>query len=190
MRYSAAFLDRDGTLVRDPGYLDDPSQVELVEGAAGAVAQLNARGIPVVVVTNQSGIGRGYYSEDDFRAVQREVERRLARYGCALDAVYYCPHAPEESCGCRKPELGLYREAAERFGISLAHGLYVGDKVTDVIPAARTGGTGFLVRTGAGEEAETERLPEGCRVADSLSEAVDRALGGATEPGGGGSDDG
>lgn len=182
MRYSAAFLDRDGTIIRDAGYVDDPADVELLPGAADAVSLLNARGIPVVVVTNQSGIGRGYYGEDDFRAVQEEVERRLALHGCALDAVEHCPHAPEEPCDCRKPDLGMHRAAAERMGFSLGDALYVGDKVSDVVPAARTGGTGYLLRTG---HDGTEEPPDGVRVADDLLSAVVDALGL-----GGGDDDG
>lgn len=179
MRYPAAFLDRDGTVVRDPGYLDDPAEVELVPGAAEAVARLNAAAIPAVLVTNQSGIGRGLYTEEDFRAVQREVERQLALRGCALDAVYHCPHDPDEGCGCRKPALGMYREAAERYGIQLSGCLYVGDKVSDVLPAVDTGGTGILVRTGA--EFEESEVPEGCRVADHLYAAVEMALEGEDE---------
>lgn len=174
MRYSAAFLDRDGTIIRDAGYVDDPADVELTPGAAEALSLLNARRVPVVIVTNQSGIGRGYYDESDFRAVEQEVERRLAMHGCAVDAVEHCPHAPEEACGCRKPELGMHRAAAARLGVSLEEALYVGDKVSDVQPAARTGGTGYLLRTG--HEVE-EEVPDGVRVADDLLAAVVDALG-------------
>lgn len=174
MRFSAAFLDRDGTLIRDDGYVDDPADVELLPGAPQAVALLNARSIPVVVVTNQSGIGRGYYSEADYRAVADAVARRLAMRGCALDAVHYCPHAPEESCGCRKPETGMHREAADRLGVDLGRALYVGDKVSDVKPALETGGTGYLLRTG--REHDPGDVPDGVRVADDLLDAVTRAL--------------
>lgn len=175
MRFSAAFLDRDGTLIRDDGYVDDPEDVELIPGAAQAVALLNARSVPVVVVTNQSGIGRGYYSESDYRAVAGVVERKLAMRGCALDAVHYCPHAPEEGCACRKPAMGMYREAADRLGVDLGRALYAGDKTSDVRPALEAGGTGYLLRTG--REHDPDRVPEGVEVADDLLEAVTRALG-------------
>lgn len=175
MRYSAAFLDRDGTLIRDREYVDDPADVEVLPGADGAVSLLNARSIPVVVVTNQSGIGRGYYTEADFRAVEDTMERRLAMRGCAVDAVFHCPHAPEASCGCRKPELGMHREAEERLGVDLGRALYVGDKVSDVLPAVRTGGRGFLLRTGA--DHDPDEVPEGVEVARDLLDAVTRALG-------------
>lgn len=178
MRYSAVFIDRDGTLVRDPGYLDDPAEVELIDGAADAIRLLNARSIPVIIVTNQSGIGRGYYTEGDFEAVQAEVDRQLAVRGSAVEAVYFCPHDPdrEPPCDCRKPELGMYREAAERFDLELAQALYIGDKVTDVLPAVSAGGRGILVETG--HEAEPDEIPGSVETAPSLYEAVSRALGG------------
>ena len=136
MRYAAAFLDRDGTIIRDRGYPSDPSAVELLPGAADAVALLNARAIPVVVVTNQSGIGRGLYTEDDFWEVQRELERRLALLGCAVDEVRFCPHDPERepACECRKPGLALYRRVAAARGIRLAESLFIGDRPRDVLP--------------------------------------------------------
>lgn len=173
MRYAAAFIDRDGTINRDAGYVDDPADVEILPGSSEAIALLNARSIPVVVVTNQSGVGRGLYSERDFEAVQREVERQLALRGCAVDAVYRCVHAPSDGCDCRKPALGLYREASRELGIELDRSLYVGDKVSDVLPAVKLGGTGFLLRTGAEVEVG---VPEGIHVADDLLKAVRRAL--------------
>lgn len=175
MRYSAAFLDRDGTIIRDPGYVDDPADVEILPGAAEAISLLNARSIPVVLVTNQSGIGRGYYTEEDFGAVQSEVERQLALRGCALDAVHHCPHDPDAGCGCRKPALGMHRRASEELGIDLSDALYVGDKVSDVLPAVRTGGAGFLLRTG--REVRVE-VPDGVRTARDLLDAVRSALDG------------
>jgi len=176
MRYSAAFLDRDGTIIRDTGYLCDPARVELLPGAAEAISLLNARSIPVIVVTNQSGIGRGLYGESEFETVQREVERRLAMAGCALDAVYHCPHAPETGCACRKPALGLYRRAAERFGLVLEEGLYVGDRARDVLPAVETGGRGILIASEEREETPEATPGEGVGVATSLREAVAVAL--------------
>ncbi len=189
MRYSAAFLDRDGTLIVDRGYLGDPSGVELLPGAAQAVTLLNARAIPVYVVTNQSGIGRGRYTEEDFWAVHDEMERQLALRGAALDGVGFCPHDPRRApaCECRKPGLALYRELAEHRGISLADALFIGDRVRDVLPALRTGGTGFLVRSAGTEPGEEP--PAGIRVAPDLWRAVSRALGRAAGPAVGGSNE-
>lgn len=181
-RFSAVFLDRDGTLIRERGYLDDPAGVELVPGAAEAVAWLNALGIPAIMVTNQSGIGRGYFTEDDFYAVQAEVESQLARRGSALTDAYYCPHDPEsDSCDCRKPGPGMYREAAEKHALLLDRSLYIGDRVSDVQPARRFGGTGVLVRTG--HELE-DPPPEGIAVADDVLHALRIALGEEGDRGG------
>lgn len=182
MRYSAAFIDRDGTINRDAGYVDDPADVEILPGSAEAIALLNARSIPVVVVTNQSGVGRGLYTESDFEAVQAEIERQLAMRGSALDAVYRCLHDPTEGCDCRKPALGLYRRAAREHGIDLERAFFVGDKVSDVLPAVRLGGAGYLLRTGASVDVE---VPEGVRVADDLLTAVELALHGEREREGG-----
>lgn len=180
MRYSAAFVDRDGTINRDTGFVDDPAGVEILPGAPEALALLNARSIPVMVVTNQSGVGRGLYSEGDFEAVQEEVERQLALHGCAVDAVYRCLHDPSVGCDCRKPALGMYRRASSEHDVDLERALYVGDKVSDVLPAVKLGGAGYLLRTGATVEVE---VPEGIHVADDLLAAVRHALAGDRERG-------
>ena len=182
MRYSAAFVDRDGTINRDAGYVDDPADVEILPGVPEAISLLNARSIPVLVVTNQSGVGRGIYTESDFESVQEEVERQLALHGCAVDAVYRCIHAPAAGCDCRKPALGMYRRASREHGVDLERAFYVGDKVSDVLPAVKLGGSGYLLRTGATVEVE---VPEAIRVADDLLDAVRHALVGNRESGAG-----
>lgn len=163
-RLSAAFLDRDGTLIRDTGYPSEPGEVELLDGAVRAVRALNRSGVPVVVVTNQSGIGRGRLTEDEFRGVQAEAERRLARRGARLDLVLHCPHAPDAGCACRKPALGMHRRAAARLDADLRRALYAGDRPSDVRPAAKTGGTGLLIAPDAGEaarlDADLRRAPD------------------------------
>ncbi|MGW8283871.1 MAG: D-glycero-alpha-D-manno-heptose-1,7-bisphosphate 7-phosphatase, partial [Gemmatimonadota bacterium] len=118
--YDAAFIDRDGTLIEDPGYLSDPSGIVLLPGAAEAIRALNEAGIQAIMITNQSGIGRGYYSEMDFQMVQAELDRRLAEHGARLDGIYFCPHDPDTTdCSCRKPGAGLFRLAAREHGIRL-----------------------------------------------------------------------
>jgi D-glycero-D-manno-heptose 1,7-bisphosphate phosphatase len=144
-RPTTAFVDRDGTLIRDTGYVSSPAEVQLLPGAAEAVRLLNVAGIPVVVVTNQSGIGRGYFDVLAFNAVQERVLALLSEGGARIDATYLCPHSPEEGCPCRKPELGLYLTAAAEIGVETAGGLYVGDSVRDVLPARELGGVGMLV---------------------------------------------
>ncbi len=165
----AAFLDRDGTLIVERRYLADPDGVALVPGAAEALRELACAGFALVVVTNQSGIARGVYGEADFRAVQRRVEERFAARGVRFDAVYFCPHHPEVTgaCECRKPGLGMYRRAAREHGLDLARSVYVGDKLSDVLPALELGGAGFLVRTGYGAE-HAAAAPEAVAVVAGL----------------------
>lgn len=174
-RLSAAFLDRDGTLVRDTGYPSDPDAVELLPGAAPGVRALNREEVPVVVVTNQSGIGRGHLTEGDFRAVQAEVERALGRRGARVDLALHCPHAPDAGCPCRKPGLALYRRAADRLGVELGRALYAGDRMTDVEPASRTGGIGVLIG-GREEDASADAEP-GVRAAPDLATGLERIAG-------------
>lgn len=163
----AVFLDRDGTVILDRGYLADPAGVELVDGAASAIARLNAAAVPAVLVTNQSGIGRGFFAPAEFAAVQARLESLLARHGAVLDAVYHCPHAPADGCDCRKPRTGLFRRAARDLGLDLRRSVYIGDRPRDVAPALELGGTGILVG---------EIPPGGALRATSLPEAVDLAL--------------
>lgn len=163
--FSAAFLDRDGTLIRDTGYPSEPGEVELLPGAAPAVLALNRAGVPVVVVTNQSGIGRGLITPAEYRAVRTEVHRRLGEAGARVDLALHCPHAPDAGCECRKPRLGMHREAADELEIELGRALYAGDRRSDVAPAARTGGVGLLLH-GAGDP--PPELPGECRAAPDL----------------------
>jgi D-glycero-D-manno-heptose 1,7-bisphosphate phosphatase len=149
----AVFLDRDGTIIEDTGYLHDPAQVRLLPGAAPAIKRLNESGLLAIVVTNQSGIARGLLSEAEYRHGERRLDQLLEREGARLDAHYFCPHLPEISgpCDCRKPGVLLYRQAAERFGIDLRSSWWVGDRERDVAPATAFNGRGILVLTGAGK---------------------------------------
>ena len=154
----AVFLDRDGTIIEDAGYLRDPAGVRLLPGAADAIKRLNASGFLAIVVTNQSGIARGLLTLDQYRATERRVDELLTLQGARLDAHYFCPHVPELSgpCDCRKPGSLLYRQAAERFGIDLPRSWWVGDRMRDVLPAESFGARGILVLTGAGESEKVE----------------------------------
>lgn len=169
----AVFVDRDGTIVAERSYLADPEGVELVPGAADALAALRQAGFALVTVTNQSGIALGLYSEDDYRAVARRVNEVLEAAGSPVDATEYCPHHPDATgpCACRKPSTGMHLHAAAALGLDPARSYYVGDKVTDVLPALELGGQGILVRTGYGHEQEG-RVPDGIRVADDLAGAA------------------
>lgn len=168
----AVFLDRDGTLIHDRHYLAAPAGVELLPGAAEAVAELGAAGLFVVLVTNQSGIGRGYFSEDDHRAVHGRLVEVLAERGARLDAAYHCPDAEDGGPDAdRKPGAGMFLRAAREHGIDLAASFYVGDRMRDVLPAARFGGRAILVRGPKTEIGEAEGDPS-ITVVASMAEAA------------------
>lgn len=169
----AVFVDRDGTLIVERDYLADPSGVHLVPGAVHALATLRAAGFALVVVTNQSGIARGLHRQEDYRAVAERLDAVLGEAGVPVDGTYYCPHHPDYSgpCACRKPAVGMYVAAAGELGLDLQASWYVGDKITDVLPALELGGRGILVRSGYGRDLE-KAAPGAVRVADDLAAAA------------------
>jgi D-glycero-D-manno-heptose 1,7-bisphosphate phosphatase len=171
----AVFLDRDGTIIEDGGYLGDPGKVRLLPGAAGAIRQLNQHDFRVLVVTNQSGIARGLLSLEDYHATEQRLNELLARGKALVDADYFCPHLPEVSgpCECRKPGTLLYRQAAERFGVDLQESWWVGDRIRDLLPARALGGQGILVLTGAGRDEAANAAAHGFTQAADLAAAVD-----------------
>lgn len=176
----AAFLDRDGTIIRDTEYLRDPDQVELLDGAASAIRRLNERAIPVIVVTNQSGIARGLLTEQDYERVRMRVDKLLAADGARIDASYHCPHHPDFGlpCECRKPGVKLYRDAIAAHALDPGRSWFVGDRIRDVVPGEILGGAGILliVESTPPEDATAA----GSRtVAGSLAEAVDIILSGS-----------
>lgn len=171
---TAVFLDRDGTIIEDAHYLSKPEQVKLVNGAAEAISRINAVLIPVIVITNQSGIARGILTDDEHSRVTDHLNEMLARQGARIDASYYCPHAPEEGCECRKPGTLLYRNASrDHHGIDLARALYIGDRFRDIEPAITLGGTGVLVASPETPRYEIEAASARARVAPSLATALD-----------------
>lgn len=174
----AAFLDRDGTIIHDASYIRDPAVVRLLPGAARAVRTLNEHDVPVVVITNQSGIARGIMSELDYQAVQARVEELLAAEGASLLAAYHCPHLPEISgpCECRKPGTLLYRRAAEEHGLDLERSAYIGDRWRDIEPALVLGGRGIMVPAASTPPDERARAERAGVTAPSLSDAVREAL--------------
>lgn len=184
-RRRAAFLDRDGTINREVSFIKDPDRFSLLPGAAEAIRLLNEHNILVVVVTNQSGIARGYLTEEDLRRVHERMFRLLAEQGAAVDAVYFCPHHPTEGdgkytvdCECRKPKPGMLSAAAKDHAIDLSQSWMVSDKLSDLQLDAEIRCRTMLVRTGFGEEslkglATCRRKPDG--VYDDLF-AVVRAI--------------
>lgn len=142
----AVFLDRDGVIIADTHHLRDPAEVTLLPGAAAAIARLNALAIPVIVVTNQSGIARGLFDEDDLAAIHRRLSVMLAAAGARLDAIHYCPHHPEigeppyrRACDCRKPAPGLLLRGARARDVAPGDSIMVGDQPRDIVAGQRAG---------------------------------------------------
>ena len=175
----AVFLHRDGTIIRDANYVRDPADVELLPRAAGAIRRLNERGIAVVVVTNQSGIARGYLDDADYRRVEARGAELGAAAGGRIDATYMCPHHPDitGACDCRKPGLGLYRRAIAELGLDPARSLFVGDRWRDVVPGRALGGFVVLLDVASTPpEDREEAKQQAVATAPSLDAAVDRFL--------------
>ena len=174
---TAVFLDRDGTIIEDTGFVGHPSGVRLLPGADGAIARLNQAGLPVIVVTNQSGIARGLFDEAAYSATVRRLDELLAAGGARIDGRYHCPHHPDFTgpCECRKPGLLLYRRAAADHGLHLARSWWVGDRLRDVLPAERFDARGLLIGHPAADELSASaagRFP----VVRDLAAAVDIIL--------------
>ena len=170
-------LDRDGVINEEREYLHDPKDLVVIAGVAQAIAAINRRRIPVAVVTNQAGIGRGMYGLDAYHAVNRAIECILAKAGAHIDAWYFCPHVPDAECSCRKPRPGMLLAAAKDLALDLGRSVLVGDKVSDLAAAHAAGCRTVLVRTGYGREVEAElgatnRLQLADLVSDSLLTAL------------------
>ena len=176
----AVFLDRDGTIAEEVGYLNHASRFRMFPFVAGAIHRLNDAGLPVIVVTNQSGVGRGYFPESLVHTVNELMTQQLAEAGAKLDAIYYCPHTSAEKCGCRKPKTGMLDRAAQELSLDLLRSFVVGDRHGDVELARNAHARSVLVRTGFGEgelawhAAEWPSQPD--FVAEDLTQAADWIL--------------
>ena len=153
----AVFLDRDGTINEQMGYINHTCRFQLLPGAAEAIKKLNDADIPVVVISNQSGLARGYFPEELLVAVHEKMNRLLAEAGAHVDGIYYCPHHPEAkeerfraACNCRKPKPGLVLQASEEMKLDPKRSYVVGDRWSDIKTADNCGATSILVRTGYG----------------------------------------
>jgi D-glycero-D-manno-heptose 1,7-bisphosphate phosphatase len=173
----AVFLDRDGTIIEEVGYLDRPERVEFFPWTIDAIRVLNRSGLAVVLVSNQSGIARGFFTAAVVEDVHRRISEMLAAGGARIDAYYYCPHHPDgrikdlaKVCDCRKPARGLVDRAVTEFGVDAGRSFVVGDRWLDIGLARAVGAKGVLVRTGYGESEEL-KPPDGVRadvVVDNL----------------------
>ena len=173
----AVFLDRDGTINIEKDYLYQTEDFEFIPGAPEAIRLLNQAGIMVVVVTNQSGVARGYYTENDVESLHRHIATELERFGAHVDAWLYCPHHPDGRgsyalpCNCRKPLPGMLQEAARRYNISLENSTIIGDKRADIEAGKAAGCRTILVRTGYGIN-EEHQVGNQTEVCDDLLSAV------------------
>ena len=177
----AVFLDRDGVINEEVNYLSEPEQLRLIPGAPEAIARLNAANLPVIVITNQAGVARGYYPEAQIALVHTALSHALAQAGAHIDRYYYCPHHPTEGlspyrleCDCRKPKPGLLRQAAQDFDLDLAQCFVIGDNDSDMALTQTAGCRTVLVLTGHGarvwREWQYDFRPD--HVASDLSAAV------------------
>jgi len=176
--HPAVFLDRDGTIIVEKGFLGDPTKVELIPGASDAIRKLNKAGYAVIIVSNQSGVARGYFDEDTVRVVNDHVNVLFERENASIDMFYYCPHYSDGSvpgyaidCPCRKPAAGMIEKAKEELGITPA--LVVGDRESDIMLAVNIGVPGILVLTGYGNKQSPEVKQKAGFVAKSIEEGID-----------------
>jgi D-glycero-D-manno-heptose 1,7-bisphosphate phosphatase len=176
----AVFLDRDGTIAEEVGYLNHASRFRMFPCVPAAIRRLNEAGLPVVVVTNQSGVGRGYFPESLVHSVNEIMKKELVAVAARIDAVYFCPHTSANGCNCRKPKTGMLERAALECSLDLARSFVVGDRYGDIELARNVRARGILVRTGYGEgelawhSAKWPAQPD--FVAEDLSKAADWIL--------------
>lgn len=165
-------LDRDGTIIKECHYLSDPCRVELLPGAAEGLRQMQEMGLGLIAVTNQSGIGRGFFDEVRLGEIHQRLRELLAHAGVYLEDVYFCPHTPLDDCQCRKPRTGLVEQAAEKYGFNPQESFVIGDKPCDIELGQRLGATTLLVRTGYGAEVEVGNAVGSDWVVDDLGDAA------------------
>lgn len=165
-------LDRDGTLNVERNYLSDPDQLELIPGVIPALKRLRELGYGLAVVTNQSGVGRGYFTLGAVELVHERLLALLAEGGASVDAIYICPHAPDQACDCRKPSPGMALQAQAEFGFDPKQAIVIGDKKVDIDLGKAIGAATILVRTGWGKDAEKAGDSSPDAIVDDLPAAV------------------
>lgn len=169
-----AILDRDGVINHDsPAYIKSPEEWEPIAGSLEAIARLNQAGWRVLVATNQSGVARGLYDMYTLNAIHQKFHRALGQLGGHVDAIFICPHGPDDGCHCRKPKPGLFLDAFKRFNLQGTTVHAVGDSLRDLQAAVQANCQPWLVRTGNGRRTEQQPLPEQTITADDLASVVD-----------------
>ncbi|PZO41458.1 MAG: HAD family hydrolase [Pseudanabaena frigida] len=169
-----AVFDRDGTIIKECHYLSDPALVELLPSAAEGMRQLQAMGLGLVVVTNQSPINRGLFDEKRLEEIHQRLRLLLTNEGVHLDGIYYCPHLPEERCACRKPNSGMVDRAVQDLDFDPIASFVIGDKPCDIELGQQIGATTFLVRTGYGAKVEADGYAKADYIVDNLKDAAQK----------------
>ena len=175
----ACFLDRDGVLVEEVNYLGSPEQVNIFPESIRALQLLKDNNYKVIVVTNQAGVARGFFTEDSISEVHKEIDRQLTKYKLNIDHYYYCPHHPDGTvkkyaidCNCRKPMPGMILQAVKDYDIDISKSFLVGDKVSDLMAAENSGCSAILVETGHGKEHKKNALEKSFSVFANIEQAV------------------
>ena len=171
-------LDRDGVINHDSDeYIKSENEWEALPGSLNAIARLNRAGFRIVVATNQSGLARGKFDIAALNAIHRKMHTHLTQYGGKVDAVFFCPHAPDENCSCRKPKTGLFDEISRRLRVPLYKTTFVGDKLSDINAALAVKSNPVLVKTGYGQTLiDSGKLPENTPVFNDLASFADSIL--------------
>jgi D-glycero-D-manno-heptose 1,7-bisphosphate phosphatase len=185
-RFSGAiFLDRDGVINEEVNYLSSPNQIKLITGAARAISKANDATVPVVVITNQSGVARGFFPESRLCEIHSQLDILLVEYAAHIDRYYYCPHHPDATvsiyrkiCSCRKPEPGMLLQAASELDLDLTQSLMIGDRLSDIQAGKKVGCKTSLVLTGYGKTSIVEAMESGTtdikdlNIQPSIDEAI------------------
>jgi|SRR5579859_262515 len=168
----AVFLDRDGTIMEDSNYVGDVARVVLIPSAAPALKRLHDAGYKLFIVTNQSGVGRGYFTHEDVESVHAHLNQHFEKAGVRFDRYYICPHHPEENCDCRKPKPKFLLDAAQEYGLDLSHCFMIGDRASDIRAGVNAGTKTILVLTGGGRETVAKQEVNPDYVAEDIGEAA------------------
>lgn len=185
MKMRTVFLDRDGTINVEKNYLFRKEDFEFIDSVPQAIARLKQNGYQVIVVSNQAGVARGYYTEEDVQKLHYYINEELRKWNAFIDAFYYCPHHPEAGigkykveCQCRKPQIGLFQKACKDFSVDKNHSWMIGDNRGDIEAGKQFGLSTIMVRTGYGAELEQKGYRAYDYISDNLYTAVDLILSG------------
>jgi histidinol-phosphate phosphatase family protein len=168
----AVFLDRDGTLLTERGYLDDPRKIYFYKGVFAALKKLSSAGYKLIIITNQSGVARGYFTLGTLAKIHARFKKILGRHGLRISGIYFCPHLPTAGCRCRKPKPYLLKKAAREHGIDLRKSFMIGDQQRDMELARRAGARGILVLTGGGRSLTKRQRRSAHTVAGTMMSAA------------------